>query len=413
VKTTLVTAALVSVLWFGPLWADDSSNTNKESNLNQIYQTYNASPTDERVWSLVAGQTGQRSYKTQKGDTLWEISEMLFGDGNFWPKVWALNKDITDPHDVPPGTMLTFFPGSMSEAPQINFDSSKAQPEVAPEVLALTLNVEIPPPKRESAPPITTLPPSFPQWRFKKDPSEFTKMDITPISRAKNAPAQYLTYYIEQGSFEGEGTVVGAELGMESASEYQYLFVNVPNASENKNYIAVKEIGQVEDPVSHAKGMVIQVQGLLETTAAVDSSKGTYRALVKKSISRIETGAKLLSTNLPVIDINETGHPGQAEARIFGGQFGISRRLFGPDGIVFLNQGNRAGLTAGQTLPIYKNQGIRTDKNPIRENPRVIGRLKIVRTTEDLATAVIISANEEIRVGDGTSAEIVVRAGSE
>jgi hypothetical protein len=113
------------------------------------------------------------------------------------------------------------------------------------------------------------------------------------------------------------------------------------------------------------------------------------------------------------VDINDTGLIGQAEARIFGGQFGVNRRIFGPDTIVFLNQGNRGGLSVGQVLPVYKNQGTRSEKNIIRENPRLIGRLKVVRTTEDLATAVIISANEEIRVGDGTSVEVATKAGSE
>jgi len=34
----------------------------------------------------------------QKGDSLWTICEFYFRDPWRWPKVWALNPEVTNPH---------------------------------------------------------------------------------------------------------------------------------------------------------------------------------------------------------------------------------------------------------------------------------------------------------------------------
>ncbi len=45
-------------------------------------------------------------YVVQKGDTLWGICDTYFHDPWRWPKVWALNPDVTNPHWIFPGQTL-------------------------------------------------------------------------------------------------------------------------------------------------------------------------------------------------------------------------------------------------------------------------------------------------------------------
>jgi len=408
-KTKLIFFLLGVAVFSNKVFANDEVNDKKEESLNRIYKTYNAEPTDNVIWELVTEQSGQQSYKTQKGDTLWDISEMLFGDGFFWPKVWSLNPDITNPHDVNPGAVLNFFPGTMTEAPTLSFERS--QSEVLPEVLAMTLNVELPPPQKESTPPLDQYPSSIPGWKFRA-PQEKEKilMDLSRPSKTNTAPEQYLSYFADQGDKEAEGEVIQAELGMSSASEHQFVFVRTNGGkSVGQTLLALKEVSNVEDQFSSKKAKLIQVQGVLQLVEVIDSEAGTYRALVTKTIAPIEVGAKLFSDSMPTLNVSDSG--GEAphiSARVFGGQYGVHRRFFGPDGILFLNQGSGAGLTAGQVLNIYKNQGVRSYFNLVKDNPRIIGKIKIVRTSEEFATAVVLSANEEIYIGDGTSVESVV-----
>jgi hypothetical protein len=46
------------------------------------------------------------TYVVAEGDTLWELSEGLFGDGHYWPVLWSYNPQITNPHWVYPGDLL-------------------------------------------------------------------------------------------------------------------------------------------------------------------------------------------------------------------------------------------------------------------------------------------------------------------
>lgn len=49
-----------------------------------------------------------------KGDTLWDICETYFHDPWRWPKIWALNPEITNPHWIFPGQTLRL--GGMTHA---------------------------------------------------------------------------------------------------------------------------------------------------------------------------------------------------------------------------------------------------------------------------------------------------------
>jgi hypothetical protein len=82
----------------------------------------------DEQWTEIAQGQLEQEYEILKGDTLWGISLRLFGDGNYWPKVWALNgQSIPNPHWILPGRRLIFKPGSATSLPAITLaDASDA-----------------------------------------------------------------------------------------------------------------------------------------------------------------------------------------------------------------------------------------------------------------------------------------------
>ncbi|MBC7743326.1 MAG: LysM peptidoglycan-binding domain-containing protein [Bdellovibrionaceae bacterium] len=101
-------------------FSDDDPDLKLEKKFYKEYSELNAQPTSSEAWSTAASGRKAEEYVVIKGDTLWSISNTLFGDPNFWPKLWALNRQgISNPHYITPGLKIYFFPGSPDEIPTL------------------------------------------------------------------------------------------------------------------------------------------------------------------------------------------------------------------------------------------------------------------------------------------------------
>jgi LysM repeat protein len=129
-----------------------------EKKFNKIYNTYNKNPTPDDVWALASSKQTAQKYTVQKGDTLWSISKILFGDPNFWPKLWSLNKQgILNPHFISPKANIYFFSGDEDNSPTLSVGDKVTQPPPATEGGATNLSAkytgsEIPNPIPDSIP---------------------------------------------------------------------------------------------------------------------------------------------------------------------------------------------------------------------------------------------------------------------
>ncbi len=109
----------------------DDPDYNLEKKFNNIFRRYNINPTPDDIWSAATAKQVLREYVVQKGDTLWSISKILFDDANFWPKIWAINKQgILNPHFIYPNSKIYFYMGDEESAPTLSVRSpSEPKPE--------------------------------------------------------------------------------------------------------------------------------------------------------------------------------------------------------------------------------------------------------------------------------------------
>ena len=70
-------------------------------------------------WNEIALLAKEKKYVIVKGDTLWDISKRFFGSGFYYAKVWSLNPQITNPHEIEPSMVLLFDTGSMDSPPRV------------------------------------------------------------------------------------------------------------------------------------------------------------------------------------------------------------------------------------------------------------------------------------------------------
>ena len=72
-----------------------------------------------KEWNEIAAQKQTDHYIVQKGDWLWKISKKFFGSGFYYSKIWSLNPQITNPHEIEPGMTLVFTTGDTDEMPNV------------------------------------------------------------------------------------------------------------------------------------------------------------------------------------------------------------------------------------------------------------------------------------------------------
>ncbi|MCB0309548.1 MAG: LysM peptidoglycan-binding domain-containing protein [Bdellovibrionales bacterium] len=65
-----------------------------------------------------------QTYEIVKGDTLWDICKKILGDPWYWPKLWALNDYISNPHLIYPGNLIKFYAGSETAPPRMMIGDS-------------------------------------------------------------------------------------------------------------------------------------------------------------------------------------------------------------------------------------------------------------------------------------------------
>jgi hypothetical protein len=75
-----------------------------------------AAPNPGTLRNLASGEAPEE-YTVLEGDTLFDICDQLIDEADYWPKLWAFNPTIENPHFVYPGMRLRFYAGDDKTPP--------------------------------------------------------------------------------------------------------------------------------------------------------------------------------------------------------------------------------------------------------------------------------------------------------
>lgn len=371
-----------------------------EGRFHDIYKKYNEQPTSIESWETAVGDRRSETYRVQKGDTLWDLSQTFFGDTNFWPKIWSLNKEsILNPHEVDPTMTIQFYPGTLSEAPtlgvlthdRINEDIEpplKIKGKVQNPGSVESLRVTSEPRGR----PVGKIPNSLPLYRMGEVHSAPIEYDLPAVKTVGKSP-QRLEYFIVDALPSASGRIKETELGLKSASEFQYVFVTLDDDAK-KNFMVMKEKEKV------GGGILIEIQGEIEVIDRVNESN-LYRAIVKKSINMVEVGSFLVPGLIPRFEESSQATAASPKpVRILTGIQGDRSSLFSRQSYIFLDSGRQQGLSIGQTLPIYMNQSMRNKATHVEYLAGAIGQVKIINISDNYSTGYILNTTSMVQKGD-------------
>lgn len=356
------------------------------------------------------------NYRLQAGENLWNLSQMLYGDGSYWPKVWAQNRSITNPHLVRKGHTLELLLGSEDQAPSFRFSE---EGDSGIELAAATVSnpqIEVPPPEIPPR-PLIRIPKSFPPWQdvYRKLPDEIGLDDSRIRSLYVNLPDRIvLSGYAQDNKIESYGKFLEneKESGLPVAMQYVYVKIKKGLGHEGQKLLIVKDHGRIAKMNSQVDGRIsahfIEVFGDLQLVEAAQSvtKRGRqkdfdiFRALILHANSLSLTDFDLVPGEMQSVDLSANGPSGTTTAQIVGSAKLKNSALYGPGDIVFLNRGSRDGVVEGQILDVFIDRSIRNSRATVDFSSMPSGSVKVVRVDGGCSTGVVLRSVDGILQGD-------------
>ncbi|MFT4994495.1 MAG: hypothetical protein ACI965_001525 [Paraglaciecola sp.] len=263
---------------------------------------------------LVIKASAPEIYIVEKGDTLWDISNLYLNQPWLWPQLWRTNVHITNPHLIYPGDKLRLRINEDGEpVMEIVREAAKAEIKISPGGDKVLKPVE----------PISTLP-----WSMIKP---YIEHDMIM------AQEDYDLHPYILGNEEGAVHFVTDDLVMSQSVQ--------GNAD---NYRVVRQQNKIYD--LHGNVLGLQVRHIAD--AIPFESKLDKQVLIKIKQARFEVkrGDKLIPATKDYADPIELIPAGQQRGHIVDDL--EQHNLLGKYNVVILDLGARE-VTAGTVMGIY------------------------------------------------------------
>ncbi len=377
-----------------------------EQNLYDTYVRYYSKKVSVEEWDSIAGN--KDTYSIQEKDTLWDISKMLFDDPHYWPKLWAVNPALGNPHLIQPRDMLGFVHGTEGAPPYMTLIQPGGKGSAPLPDFLKGKKIQVPG-RQKLKPVLRNIPSSLPPLRLAEKKKKQPDMTMNVSSRREQSTMSFLPYYMAEEPLSAVGVVSDKkEYGSLFHAGQSVLLELKESANPGKKLTVVRDMGKLYSSTMGVRGPFgyqMQVQGEVEIVGRVPDSFDLYEARVTKSLNPLSLSALVLNRGLVEFDYKPTSATGTGSAQIIGvpTAFSSEKQTVSPFDFVYLNRGKANGLSVGEMYQITANSDIKTRKNKPGYDIKV-GEVKIVYTEDRFATALITAMNHPVYVGDYISA---------
>ncbi|MCD6499427.1 MAG: LysM peptidoglycan-binding domain-containing protein [Deltaproteobacteria bacterium] len=344
----------------------NQGNQSQNSNSGQSgsYEIYGQTNAGTPRFAVI-GAPKPQFYVVRRGDTLWDICETYFQNPWMWPKIWAMNPEISNPHWIYPGDRLAL---------------RKTQ-------------------QRQRA--------------ASRTPAAFGTVHVGPQEATGDVWLRLLGFVTEQ-ALKHPNKVTGAFNAriMQTTGDVVYIKTTKRNPLQvGKRYSVFKPVRVVRRPGSkHRIGRMVEIDADVEINKILWRGKsGIARGTILRAVNPVERGflvGKLhrryrsvhLTTNQKIRTLRAT------IVAVLG-----PHQIIGTDELVFLDRGTDDGLLKGYVLNVIRQgDGYRRIRNTAARNRQAfkhwpnerVGVLVVVHTGKHHAAAIVYKAREELRVGD-------------
>ncbi len=373
----------------------------------ESYVKFNNKPIEG--WSSILERADvERFYRVQKGDTLYGISKTFFGDPNFWPKIWSINSNLTNPHIIEKGNIIYFRGGTIFLPPLFGIDSVKSQNYTYGSGLLEPL---IPPKPLKDIEPISKkiFPNYFQPNGLRKN--EHNKLGLISTRKRQAQFAQRKVMITSEVALEKPlslGKIKRIQGGGLFAKKGILVLVSLDR--KNLDVAPLKEFTVFRYtreglPLKNKK-MKASLVEWLGTVKILSHNKGEeYLAKIIQANDFISRGDFLSNEKIQTLTLPNRIEKIKSEAlnsivEIIGANKSKDLNIIGEGGIVYFNGGSKGGILEGAIYPVFQNFGANFFKTTrLKYFPKNIGYVKIAKTNKHYSTGVVFNLSDEVSTG--------------
>jgi hypothetical protein len=324
--------------------------------------------TDDKIGSSQPASGTPELHVVQKGDTLWSLCSTYFGDPWRWPRLWAANPVITNPHWIFPGDVIRL--GDATGSGEAGGLSAAAGPGQSPTQISSNRGSGL----GGSGLLLREL--GFIEPKDLDDAASISGSREEKIMLSTSDQA-YLTY--------------PKQMPLQGGQRYSVFTTDVDHPV-------------VDEATGKRYGYMVHILGdiVVNQIAENDVARGT----LVDTVSPIERGARVSGAVRQFKRIEPRPSEVNLEARVVA-TF-EPNTLLGAGHFVVLNRGKRDGVKVGnRTFVIRRGDGYRAtleswevhDPNSPRE---VVGEIWVLDVRDDTSVAWIARSSKELKVGELT-----------
>ncbi len=295
-----------------------------------------------------------------EGDTLWNLAATYLHSAWAWPKLWALNPSITNPHWIYPGDVIRLRSGSGESAVASSTNSGES---------------------REA--------PALRQGSIKTEET---------IALSQNG-------FVEPKELEVAGKIVGSKIEKKMLSTGDEAYVEFKKSAPlqvGERYTVYETIGRVKHPVSRKRlGDLVKICGEIRVQSITEG--GIAKVTVLEVNDVIERGLRVgpLRRHFKRVapKASKIDAVGVVVARL------DPLKMVDTFAVVFIDRGKSDGVEVGTRFAIVRRgdgyQAVRSEPQDDKRFPREsIGELVIVDLREHLSAGIVTGVEKEAAIGD-------------
>lgn len=354
---------------------------------------------------LMAEGEAPEEYAVQPGDTLFDICDQLLDEPGYWPKLWALNPEIKNPHFIFPNMRLRFYPGDDETPPYLQVVSEEDmipidKGDLAEEVLVAE-KVIFPEEAHAEAQAIEVIGPS--------DVDVFDgEMQTGGGVYSGNEITVQVPGFIFREQKEPLGRIVGGRAGEFNLPPGGVAIIQSEGQVSPGTLYTVLRMGEeVDDPES---GDQIGYKYYFVANLRVDKGleEGVYLGTVQEGnllgVMPNDILVNYISTFRTLPLASPDGGLSAADAYIVGFQH-PGQELGGTGSYAFVGKSGGGSVSPGMYLPIYATPGFLSRQSGDADLPKdyePVGVIRIIDATDAGAVGYVVRNTQELRVGDRT-----------